>query len=229
MRAVRFSVVIPTLNEADFLPRCLASLHRALPDSEVIVVDGGSRDETCALAKEAGARVLHTTPSRGGQCRLGAAAATHEVLFFLHADTTLTEGAEAALQRFFQSPNHQVATLRVLYPPTRWLHRLVAFGSRFDTLLSSTGDQGILVRRAVYDAVGGMPDQPLFEDVEFFRRVRRHARVHSIDVGLHVSMRRFERRGFMRQLLFNTYLSGLYVMGVPPQELAQRYRSTEKR
>jgi rSAM/selenodomain-associated transferase 2 len=228
MSPLRLSVVIPTLNEEPFLPACLRSVQESLPSAEVIVVDGGSRDRTVQLARGYGARVISSRPSRGAQCRVGAEHTTGDVLFFLHADTQLTSGAEERIRTFFGTPSNQVGTLRVIYPPKTVLHRLAGLGSRIDSYITSTGDQGILVRRDLYDRVGGIPDQPLFEDVEFFQRVRRHARVRSIDVGLHVSLRRFEKRGFMGQLAFNVLLSAQYAMGASPDELARKYRASEK-
>lgn len=217
------SVVVPALDEERSIGRCLDAVRAELPDAELVVVDGGSRDATPALAEQRGARVLASPPSRGGQCRLGASAARGDVICFFHADTELARGAGEAIRGFIDA-GHEIGTLRLRYPEPKLVYAYIGLISRFDSYFSSMGDQGIVIRRSLYDAIGGMPELPLFEDVELFRRARRRARVRSIDAHIVASTRRYDERGLYRQLGLNLGLMALYAVGVPAPRLARWYR-----
>lgn len=218
-----FSVIIPTLNEERALPACLQAIRRELPDADIVVVDGGSSDGTCVLAEQWGARLLRAAPSRGGQCRAGVMAARGSILCFFHADTMLNDGAGRAL-RGFAAAGQQVATLRLDYRDRRWLCRYVGWTSTWDTYWTKFGDQGIVVRRDLYERVGGIPELPLLEDVAFFRRVRALARIGTLDARILVSTRRYDRVGLVTQLLVNLAIMILYRVGVSPERLARWYR-----
>lgn len=223
MWSSKVSVVVPTLDEERSIGRCLDAIRTELPAAEIVVVDAGSRDATVALAEQRGARVLRSAPSRGGQCRLGASETHGEVLCFFHADTELERGAGRAIRRFVEA-GHEIATLRLRYPEPKLVYAYIGLISRFDSYFSSMGDQGIVVRRSLYDAIGGMPELPLFEDVELFRRARRRARVRSLDARIIVSTRRYDEKGLYRQLGLNLALMSLYAIGVPASRLARWYR-----
>ncbi|RME67175.1 MAG: glycosyltransferase, partial [Verrucomicrobia bacterium] len=167
------SVIIPTLNEERALPATLRRLRSALPDAEIIVADGGSRDDTTTLARQSGARAVASPPGRGHQCRAGAAAARGAWLLFLHADTLLPPDADPVIATFARTSSRPIATFRLRFDTGSVFLRACAWFSRFDTVFTRFGDQGILVARALYDALGGIPDWPLMEDVEFLRRARR--------------------------------------------------------
>ena len=218
-----FSVIIPTLNEERTLPACLEAIRRELPEAEIVIVDGGSSDRTCVLAEQSGARVLRAAPSRGGQCRAGAAAARGRILCFFHADTRLQDGAGRAL-REFAAAGRTVATLRLDYRDRRWLCRYVGWTSTWDTYWTKFGDQGIVVRRDLYEKVGGIPQLPLLEDVAFFRRVRALSGIGTLDARIIVSTRRYERAGLVTQLLVNLAIMILYRLGVSAERLARWYR-----
>jgi rSAM/selenodomain-associated transferase 2 len=221
---LKYSVIIPTLNEERQLPACLDALRTGLPRAEVIVVDGGSRDRTLELANAHGARALLTAPCRGAQCRLGAEQAEGDVLCFLHADSRLAPDAEQRLDAFFADSAHLAGTLRVKYGEPELIYRVLEWGSQFDSVFTSFGDQGILVRRSLYQAAGGIPDLPLFEDVEFLKAVRKQATIYGIPVKLQISARRFAAAGVFRQLARNQSLMLLYLLGASPHDLARRYR-----
>jgi len=223
---VRISVVIPTLDAAGDLPRTLAAFAGSASIREIIVSDGGSRDETASIAHAAGARVMTGPRGRGVQLIAGAAAATGEWLLFLHADCRLTPDWEKAVAEFIARPG---ASDRAGYfgfalddsdPAARRLERIVAWRCRVFGL--PYGDQGLLIARGLYDAVGGFAAIPLMEDVDFVRRLGRH-RIASIGAQAISSARRYRRDGYLRRPLRNLLCLSLYFAGVPPQRIAGLY------
>ena len=222
----RISVVIPTLNAAATLPDTLAALCSAAMLGEVIVADGGSSDETAARAVAAGARVVVGPRGRGGQLAAGAAAASGNWLLFLHADCRLEPGWERAVDAFLRAP---AAEARAGYfdlalddpaPAARRLERLVTWRSRF--LALPYGDQGLLIARPLYDAVGGFAPLPLMEDVDLVRRLGRR-RLVRIGARCVASARRYRRDGFVRRPLRNLLCLLLYFIGVPPARIVRLY------
>jgi len=222
----RISVVIPTLNAAATLPDTLAALCSSAMLGEVIVADGGSSDETAARAVAAGARVVVGPRGRGGQLAAGAAAASGNWLLFLHADCRLEPGWERAVDAFLRAP---AAEARAGYfdlalddpaPAARRLERLVTWRSRF--LALPYGDQGLLIARRLYDAVGGFAPLPLMEDVDLVRRLGRR-RLVRIGARCVASARRYRRDGFVRRPLRNLLCLLLYFIGVPPARIVRLY------
>jgi rSAM/selenodomain-associated transferase 2 len=223
--ASELSVIIPTFNEELGLPACLAAVRDEFPTAEVIVSDGGSRDGTVQVAQRAGANVMRSAPGRGVQCRAGSAHASGAWLLFLHADAVLQTGAGDALRRAMRDPEFAAGTFRLDYRRPALLLRLTGWSSHFDSYFTSFGDQGIVVRRDLHETVGGMPAYPLFEDVEYLRRLRAHATIRKLPAQIVPSVRRYERHGTVRQLALNLFLMCAYLVGVSPERLARWYRS----
>jgi rSAM/selenodomain-associated transferase 2 len=219
----RLSIIIPTLNEAEHLPLTLRRARDAWPEAEVLVVDGGSADGTLAAAEGAGARVVCSPAGRGLQMRRGAEEATGDWLFFLHADTRVPREACELGECFMAGTPDRVATFRLRFDSSRWFLRCCGWFTRFDTVWTRFGDQGILVSREHYERLGGMPAWPLFEDVEFLRRARRLAPVVSLPAAVVTSARRFEQRGYWRQQWLNTRLLIKFLRGESPIRLAALY------
>jgi len=219
------AIIIPTLNEAENLPRTLAALRAGWPDSQVVVADGGSTDATSSLALELGAKVLPDLPrSRGAQLRAGAEAAdTVEWLLFVHADTILDDVAVAAANAYLETPDARFAMFRVRFDQPGWLLRFSAWWTRFDSVFTRFGDQGILVRQSVYRELGGFRPWPLFEDVDLVRRSRRSRPIDVLPAAVTTSARRFQRRGVCCQQLHNASLLLRFLAGVAPQKLARNY------
>jgi len=220
------SVVIPTLDAADELRRALEALSGAALIGEIIVSDGGSHDETVRIAEKAGARVVNAPRGRGTQLAEGASAARGEWLLFLHADCRLAAGWDEAAAQFIAAPR---ATERAGYfnfalddthPAARRLERIV--GWRCRVLGLPYGDQGLLMARRLYDAVGGFAPIPLMEDVDFVRRLGRR-RLAPIAASIIVSARRYRRDGYWRRPLRNLLCVSLYFAGVPPARIARLY------
>ncbi len=221
------SVVIPTLNAASQLRHAFTSLFAAAIDglvSEVIVSDGGSSDDTRRIAEAAGATFIVGAPGRGQQLRAGAAAARKPWLLFLHADTALEAGWEEEARRFIGQGPSRAAAFRFRLADKgalpRALEAVVALRCRL--LLLPYGDQGLLISRALYDAVGGFAAIPLMEDVEFVRRLGRK-RMVLLKAEAVTSAERYRRDGYVRRSARNLFCLSLYLWGVSPERLAKIY------
>jgi rSAM/selenodomain-associated transferase 2 len=222
---VSLSIVVPTLDAERTLARTLDSLASGA-GIEVVVADGGSRDRTAEIARTRGARVISCERGRGTQLARGADAATGEWLLFLHADTELALGWSAAVGRFMADPGnlHRAAAFRFrLDDPTsaaRRLEALVAWRCR--VLALPYGDQGLLISRTFFDALGGYREVPLMEDVDLVRRIGRH-RLTLLDAAATSSAMRYRRGGYVRRPAQNIFCLALYFAGVPPRWIARLY------
>jgi len=218
------SIIVPALNEAAALPATLAAARAALPAAEVIVADGGSTDATVAIAVAHRAQVVLGPRGRGPQCRAGAAAARGELLLFLHADTLLPPDAGRVLTAAFARSEISIGTFRLAFDRPGPFLRACSWFTRFDSVFTRFGDQGIAVRRVFHDALGGFAPWPLFEDVDFLRRARGRARVWSFPAEVRTSARRFQRHGPLRQQLRNAMLLLRFLSGATPESLAASYK-----
>jgi GT2 family glycosyltransferase len=158
----------------------------------------------------------------------GAARARGDVLLFLHADTTLPESALAAVRRtLFDGGDGtavQAGTFRLRFDRNGWLLRLYAFATRLRWRRFCYGDRGLFVRRAAFEAVGGFPDWPIFEDLELADRLHQHGAFRYLPLAVTTAARRFERTGPLRQQLQNLALWAHYLLGTDPEAVASRYR-----
>ena len=223
MRA-KLSVVIPTLNAADTLPGCLASLMEGLEAGlirELVVSDGGSTDATLAIAEEAGARLIEGPASRGGQLRRGGGAAGGEWVLFLHADAVLPAGWAGVVLDHMTTGRPAYFRLKFDAPGT--LPTLVAGWANLRSRLFSLpyGDQGLLIARQDYEAIGGYSDIPLMEDVAIARLLK--GQLEMLPTTLRSSAARYERDGWLRRGARNLSLLVRYFAGADPRRLARRY------
>ena len=216
-------VIIPVLNGGTRLAETLQALPAV---NQVIVVDGGSTDGSEALAATHGARVLSSAPARGGQLAVGAQASTAAWRLFLHADTRLDEAAWAALGDYIARPDAgaRAAVFRLRLDDPAWQARVLERAVRLRVALLSLpyGDQGLLIHRDLYDAVGGFASLPLMEDLDLVRRLGRR-RLHLLDGAAETSAERWRRRGWIRQSVRNLQCLTLYFLGVAPARIATRY------
>lgn len=226
------SVVVPTLDEAEHLPGLLTDLQPILGGRrpggvEVVVVDGGSSDETVALARKAGARTVLASSGRGRQLRAGADAAEGKWLFFVHADCRLDDEARSALDAFLSAADEDdFAHFDFALDGDDFIHRFIEFGQdlRERWLSLVYGDQGLVVSRSLYEAAGGYPDWPLMEDVGIVRRLSEKGRRVPLDARLVTSDRRYAEEGGIGRWIRNVALMSLFRLGVPPHRLARWYR-----
>jgi rSAM/selenodomain-associated transferase 2 len=210
------SVVIPTLNAAASLRQAMEAVRGA---DEVVVVDGGSSDQTAALAAALGARVVTARRGRGAQLAAGVAAARGDWLLLLHADTRLAPG-----WRDLGVPSDRAGYFRFALdsddPRARRLERLVAWRCR--VLALPYGDQGLLLHRTLLREVGGIRPLPLMEDVDLVRRLGRR-RLVPLDAAAITSAEKWQRQGWARRSLRNLSCLTLYFAGVPPRLIARLY------
>jgi rSAM/selenodomain-associated transferase 2 len=220
------SIVMPVLDEAAGIQAALAALAPLRARGvEVIVVDGGSSDDTLQRALPLADHVLHSPRGRARQMNAGAAKAHGEVLLFLHADTELPEGADAlVLGAVARGADWGRFDVRIDGRPA--LLRLVAASMNLRSRCSgiATGDQAIFVRAERFKQLGGYPDQPLMEDIELSRRLRAGSPPHCLRQRVRTSGRRWESRGVWRTIVLMWWLRWRYWRGDSPQALAEAYR-----
>ena len=219
------SVIIPTVDEAAALPRLLAGLRCQGVASEIILVDGGSRDDTVPRAREYRVKVVHSAPGRGTQLRAGAEAARGDILLFLHADSVFPDGGLARIEEILESPRIVGGNFRLVFDGesgfSRWLTRTYAWIRKRGLYY---GDSGVFVRRDVYDALGGVRPIPLMEDFDFTRRLERFGETCCIDEPpLITSSRRFEGRHPLRIVWGWLKIHALFYLKVSPDRLARMY------
>jgi rSAM/selenodomain-associated transferase 2 len=224
--APRFSIVIPTFNEAACIARTVAGCRALMPAPEVIVADGASTDGTAALAAQAGARVV-ASPRRGRsyQMNAGAAASRGEWLVFLHADASIPPVAWAELERRTRQAAFTFGGYRRRWePPSRLLDlgsRLAVWRGRIWNVF--LGDQAIFVRREAFEGAGGYAPILLFEDVDLCRRLRRAGRGVMMREAVVASRRRFQTEGDLQRWARNVALWLRYSFGAHPDRLARIY------
>jgi rSAM/selenodomain-associated transferase 2 len=227
------SLIVPALNEADGIAAVLAPLQpwrtQGTPGGpvEVIVVDGGSTDATVARAQPLADQVLTAPRGRARQMNAGAAAARGEVLLFLHADTQLPDDAPACLAAALGPGGTTWGRFDVhIEGRSRWLPvvgTMMNLRSRLTGI--ATGDQALFFRREAFDAVGGFPDQPLMEDIEICRRLRRAGRrPAALRAKVQTSGRRWDQRGAWRTIVLMWRLRWRYWRGESAESIARAYR-----
>jgi rSAM/selenodomain-associated transferase 2 len=224
---MKLSIVVPMLNEARVLPALLEHLRPLQRNGvEVVLVDGGSEDDSAALATLAGFQVLHADHGRARQMNAGAAAVRGDVLLFLHADTRLPDNAVRLVEAALAEGRHAWGRFDVEFDVRTWTMAATAFGMNWRSRLTgiATGDQALFMTRAAFDGVGGFPDQPLMEDVEITARLRRRSRPACIRQPVLVSARRWQARGAWRTIFLMWRLRLDYWLGASPADLARRYR-----
>lgn len=226
------SVIIPTLNAERTLAHSLAALVPAVVAGivqEAIVVDGGSTDETCAIAEAAGTHLIEAPRGRGSQLEAGASLARGDWLLFLHADTVLEPGwaeeARSFMERIESGRRHQAAaSFRFALDDDGLMPSLAEWlvGLRCHLLALPYGDQGLLISRHLYNRLGGFRPLPLMEDVDLVRRLKRSELVmlksHAVTSG-----ERYRREGYLARSLRNLGCVLLYYLRVPPRVLARLY------
>jgi rSAM/selenodomain-associated transferase 2 len=224
---VKLAIIVPILNELEGLPDLLSNL---LPyqrkGCEVLLVDGGSQDGSANLAECAGFTVLTTQRGRARQMNAGVRATHGDILLFLHADTRLPPSADELVRQALSGGRHAWGRFDVRIEGRPRLLRVVAFCMNHRSRWSgiATGDQGVFVRRSVFEEVEGFPDQPLMEDIALSSRLRRKSLPVCLSSPVRTSGRRWEERGVWRTIFLMWKLRLAYWLGAKPDALARAYR-----
>ncbi|MBI2805364.1 MAG: TIGR04283 family arsenosugar biosynthesis glycosyltransferase [Planctomycetes bacterium] len=217
------SIIIPTFNEAGCIAETIDSLRRQKP-REIIVVDGGSTDDTLAVAHDAD-RVLTSQPGRAFQMNAGAQGASGDSLLFLHADCRLEAGALPALERTLARPHIAAGCFSMRVEAAGWPFRSIDACASARVRLTGIvyGDQGLFLKRDLFTRLGGFPRLNFMEDVFFSHTLAHQGRIVVVNRNILVSPRRWQKVGLVRQTLTNWTLTALALYGVSPDRLTAHY------
>jgi len=220
---MQLSIIIPTLDEATSIVALLRQLQPLRRRGhEVILVDGGSTDETVAVAEPLVDRLLVTPAGRAGQLNAGASTANGQILWFVHADSVIPGKADDLIAK---SMSHKWGYFNVRLSGNRKLlrivERLMNLRSRITGI--ATGDQGIFVLRAVFESMGGYANLPLMEDIDLSKRLKREQWPVCVKQTLVTSSRRWEQKGIVRTILLMWSLRLAWFLGVPAKRLVTHY------
>jgi rSAM/selenodomain-associated transferase 2 len=219
------SIIMPVLDESACIEAILAALAPyRMRGCELIVVDGGSRDKTLALARPLADHVLTAPRGRAAQMNAGASVAHGDIFLFLHVDTKMPANADALIREGLAQSGRVWGRFDVRFDQGRVMP-LIAIMMNLRSRLTgiATGDQAIFVTRAAFDKIGGFPAQPLMEDIAFSARVRRISRPAYIRARVTTSARRWRKQGILRTVFLMWRLRLAYFLGADPARLARQY------
>lgn len=217
----RLSIIIPTLNEAALINKTLSALMGK--GYEVIIVDGGSTDQTLSICKQYTDKILSGDKGRAQQMNLGAKHASNEILVFLHADTFLPSNAEQFIDQALKHKRWGRFNIRL--KGNHILLRWVEFFMNIRSCLTgiATGDQAIFVCRDSFSFINGFRNIPLMEDIELSKSLKKISRPACVRVTVTSSSRRWETQGYIKTILLMWRLRLLYFLGVPASQLVKQY------
>ena len=220
----KISIIIPVLNEAKILEKTLSQFQSELEHHELIIVDGGSTDGSVPIAEKYG-RVVTSDRGRAKQLNAGAAAASGDTLIFLHADIWLEPGALAAVETALSS-GYVGGGFRQKIDGKNILYRAIEIAGniRGKHLKVFYGDSGIFLTRADFEKIGGFPEIPILEEMEFSRNLRKLGKTTLVLPHIHISARRWETKGIVRTTVNNWLITLLYFLKFSPEQLAKLYR-----
>jgi rSAM/selenodomain-associated transferase 2/rSAM/selenodomain-associated transferase 1 len=219
------SIIIPALDEADNIVPVLSRLQRR-DGVEIIVVDGGSSDDTAKLAKSEGATVIPSLPSKARQMNAGAEAAAGNILLFLHADTQLPDNFDMPIIEALNRSGIAAGAFQLrIDSDTKGLRFIEWVANRRSRHLQAPyGDQGLFMTKKLFDKIGGYPEMPIMEDFEVVRRLRREGRIAILDQFVLTSPRRWLNLGIFKTWIINQIIIAGYLIGVSPERLSSWYR-----
>ncbi|MEH2294271.1 TIGR04283 family arsenosugar biosynthesis glycosyltransferase [Nostoc sp.] len=223
--AARISIIIPTLNEAGNIKEAIATTQPNI-NIEVIIVDGGSKDDTIEIAKSLGIKVISSSPGRAIQMNAGAVAARGDILLFLHADTRLPTGFDDMIRTALQQPETVAGAFNLRIEASllslRWVEWGVNVRSHFCQM--PYGDQAIFLTKEVFQQIGGFLELPIMEDFELMRSLKRIGRIVIIPTPVVTSARRWLQKGVFKTTLLNQIVIIAYLVGISPKRICRWYR-----
>lgn len=221
------SVIIPTFNEADNIRPLVEAVrtYGGQAVTQILVIDGGSSDQTVALAQQAGATVRRSPASgRAAQMNYGASIATGEVLYFVHADVQLNPAFAADITEAVRA-GYEAGCYRFRFNSDKPMLRFNSYGTRFEGLMSRGGDQTLFITRSLFDRLGGFNERyVIMEDFDIIVRIRQVARFRIIPKDVLVSARKYETNSWLRVQLANLTAFSMFFLKVSPQRIARTYK-----
>ncbi|MBC8548318.1 MAG: TIGR04283 family arsenosugar biosynthesis glycosyltransferase [Candidatus Brocadiales bacterium] len=215
MPTIEISIIIPTFNEEETISQCLETVID-IPGIEVIVADGGSTDRTVEIAGQyRDFKVVTSVMGRGVQMNKGAGYASGEILLFLHADCVLPREAFLNVRNAFGSSSFVGGAFKIRLLSDKFLYRIIEKGINLRSKIFKLpyGDQGLFVKRSVFQELGGFREMPNCEDLDFICRLKKHGKIIILDERISSSIRRWENHGILRTSLRNQSLLVSYVLG----------------
>ena len=223
----KFSVIVPVFNEATLIRPFLAHLRERAPGAQIVVADGGSSDGTVNLADGFYDQFVASECNRAIQMNAGGRVAHGDILWFVHVDAEVPRECLDEIERIMEDPKVSGGYFRIRLPQGA-IYRLTDSFAHYAGILlrMRCGDHGFFCRRSTFLDIGGFPQVPLMEDVEFFRLLQRHGHVRYSHKRIVVSPRRYETVGRVRLTLAHGLIATLYIFGVPLSKLASIYEGT---
>lgn len=218
------SIVIPVLNESQNIESCLFRLKKQIKHHEIVVIDGGSDDNTLDIVRSfTGVKWLCSPPGRGKQMNRGAEVTEGDLLLFLHADTCLPPRGLERIETLMAQGGIVAGSFSLSFDEPNSLLKLYALFSRINHILFTYGDQGLFMKRHIFERIGGFQEIPIMEDVEIQMRLRKIGRFVKIYQPVITSARRFLTYGIIKQQCLNIGLVSLYHTGFSPVWLKRFY------
>ena len=222
----KLSIIIPALNEEHVLLKQQQALSMFLQDGhEMILVDGGSEDNTVHLAKQLGFKTIVTKASRGYQLKAGSDISKYETLLFLHADTQVPHAAIQVIQNALSSSDKLWGRFNVSFNNNDLIYRVIAFFMNLRSCLTGivTGDHAMFITKDAYRKCGGFSDMPIMEDIDICKRLRRISKPICLKNRVITSCRKWESNGIFLTILKMWSFRLMYFFGASPEKLAKLY------
>ncbi|WP_375513440.1 TIGR04283 family arsenosugar biosynthesis glycosyltransferase [uncultured Nostoc sp.] len=221
----KISIIIPAINEAGNIKKAIATTQGSI-NIEIIVVDGGSDDDTVEIAQSLGVKIISSSPGRAVQMNVGAVTANGDILLFLHADSRLPSGFDDMIRTALQHPETVAGAFNLRIDASllslRWVELGVNLRSHFYQM--PYGDQAIFLTKQVFQQIGGFPELPIMEDFELMRRLKRTGRIVIIPTPVVTSARRWLQKGVFKTTLLNQIVIIAYLLGISPERICRWYR-----
>lgn len=225
---MKISVIIACLDESRYIKNTIQHLLSLQGNFEIIVVDGGSSDNTLSIVAEFnGLRIISSEKGRSIQMNTGAKEAKAEIFLFLHADTFLPENAFELISRCLEEEEVVAGSFYLRFDDDCRLMNFYSRLSKINHPFFTYGDHGIFIRKSVFQEIGGYKEIPFMEDVEIHKRIRREGRFKKLNAPVLTSARRFRKTGVFKQFTLDLYLVLLYKLGVSPVRLKKFYKDHE--